>query len=487
MGRSRAELDSERSKIVAPKRSKLDFNTSGSIRVVLTRQIVRSCQKLLTLCFVGKLPHLSSIRLAPHFSAIMLMTSSRYANAVTCYAYLEDVKDGSQFTASRWFKRGWTLQELIAPPHVLFFDSSWIEIGSRASLRRIIEGVTGIPARVLLKNASRREYCVAQIMSWAAGRETTRAEDRAYSLLGLFGVSMPLIYGEGGAAFRRLQLEILKLTTDHSLFAWLPSTHPFYDLALPLGITPPSFHTGLLASSVDDFSKSGDISQLAVADDSSFEMTNLGLRITLPCFTEIVQKGNRRVLFASLNCKRQNNDNPVGIFLKEMVSTDGVPLGKFHRVFRDRSDLTMTLPNETAELYTNDAKRILLYVVQNVFRFDPVRLNLEHRKCSLDYYDLSIAGYHLDTITTDGTSVQRKNKACITFDLNDLLWPFWPYRTAARIFVFKHLSNSSSASRLWIALSMFQGRIWSIIDNNFGHNELSDNNSKINVPVTTSN
>ncbi|KAE9368926.1 HET-domain-containing protein, partial [Stipitochalara longipes BDJ] len=144
-----------------------------------------------------------------------------YENAITCYAYLEDVRpNGPKITASRWFKRGWTLQELIAPSDVLFLDHFWNEIGSRASLGRNIEAITGIPAQVLLRNTSLRDHCTAEIMSWASGRKTTRIEDRAYSLLGLFGVSMPLIYGEGANAFVRLQLEIMKFTTDHSLFAW---------------------------------------------------------------------------------------------------------------------------------------------------------------------------------------------------------------------------------------------------------------------------
>ncbi len=117
---------------------------------------------------------------------------------------------------SRCFRRGWTLQELIAPTDLQFFDRDWNEIGSRESLKGSIEGVTGIPELVLM-NDSLRKHCVAEIMSWAAGRHTTRIEDRAYSLLGLFGVNMPLIYGEGENAFLRLQLEIIKSTTDQSL------------------------------------------------------------------------------------------------------------------------------------------------------------------------------------------------------------------------------------------------------------------------------
>ncbi|KAH8679640.1 heterokaryon incompatibility protein-domain-containing protein, partial [Tricladium varicosporioides] len=149
-----------------------------------------------------------------------------YASAKVCFVYLADVassedpyKSDSGFRRSRWFTRGWTLQELLAPPDLLFYSSDWKEIGSKASLTDLISHITGIPDRILwtgdVKSAS-----IAQRMSWASMRKTTRLEDTAYCLMGLFGVHMPMLYGEGNGAFIRLQEEIMKRTDDQTIFAW---------------------------------------------------------------------------------------------------------------------------------------------------------------------------------------------------------------------------------------------------------------------------
>ncbi|OJJ38764.1 hypothetical protein ASPWEDRAFT_48919 [Aspergillus wentii DTO 134E9] len=145
-----------------------------------------------------------------------------YRESVVCCTYISDVRNSGDagFAAlhhSRWFTRGWTLQELLAPLHMVFFNSHWDEIGTKASLQRIISQVTGIPSGVVLFNDPTAS--VAQRMSWASGRQTSRLEDRAYSLMGLFGVHMPMIYGEGEMAFQRLQLEIMKVSSDQTLFA----------------------------------------------------------------------------------------------------------------------------------------------------------------------------------------------------------------------------------------------------------------------------
>ncbi|KAH7407261.1 heterokaryon incompatibility protein-domain-containing protein [Cadophora sp. MPI-SDFR-AT-0126] len=151
-----------------------------------------------------------------------------YRNAEVCYAYLMDVPDdedpaakGSQFRASEWFKRGWTLQELIAPDSLVFYDSGWEEIGTKFSLKNAIAEVTFIDPKAFLGIRDLKvDFSIAQKMSWASRRRTERTEDMAYCLMGIFGVNMPMIYGEGGRAFRRLQLEILKTSGDHSILAW---------------------------------------------------------------------------------------------------------------------------------------------------------------------------------------------------------------------------------------------------------------------------
>src|SRR2546430_8531576 len=125
-----------------------------------------------------------------------------YQNARVCFAYLDDVPSDddlyapeSCFSKSRWFTRGWTLQELIAPSDVIFFARDWTRIGTKNELSFVISRVTGIPVRLLL-GGNLREASVAQRMSWASKRETTKMEDIAYCLLGIFEVQMPLIYGE---------------------------------------------------------------------------------------------------------------------------------------------------------------------------------------------------------------------------------------------------------------------------------------------------
>ncbi|KAI6038931.1 heterokaryon incompatibility protein-domain-containing protein, partial [Pisolithus marmoratus] len=154
-----------------------------------------------------------------------------YQNAQVCYVYLNDIdesvfpteQDGKWVKSNywpEWFMRGWTLQELIAPKQVEFFNKDWVPIGNKQRLAPTLTDITKIPRDVLAHGLAGKRLSVAQIMSWAAYRETTREEDRAYSLMGLFGVKMPMLYGEGKNAFRRLQLEIIKETSDHSIFAW---------------------------------------------------------------------------------------------------------------------------------------------------------------------------------------------------------------------------------------------------------------------------
>lgn len=153
-----------------------------------------------------------------------------YESARICYAYLsdvapcpnEDVEDG--LMQSQWFHRGWTLQELVAPSLVVFYNADWNKLGTRTSLMSIVYEITGIPQYVLRqgfgKVASSQKPCVAEIMTWAKNRQTTRVEDRAYSLLGLFDVNMPMLYGEGEKAFARLQEAILSTSEDQTIFAW---------------------------------------------------------------------------------------------------------------------------------------------------------------------------------------------------------------------------------------------------------------------------
>lgn len=151
-----------------------------------------------------------------------------YHEAQVCLVYLSDVTalrgspeyEEDNLMASRWWTRGWTLQELISPTSVEFYDVSWEWLTSRTIIANKIQSCVGIDAAVLLGNRQLHTYSVAQRFSWAALRQTTRVEDRAYSLLGIFDVNMPLLYGEGPKAFHRLQEEVMRLTQDLSILAW---------------------------------------------------------------------------------------------------------------------------------------------------------------------------------------------------------------------------------------------------------------------------
>jgi hypothetical protein len=147
-----------------------------------------------------------------------------YQNAAKCYVYLPDVSttkleanDQSfeslwepYFQVSRWFTRGWTLQELLAPASVEFFSREGKRLGDKRTLERHIHDITKIPVPAL-RGTPLSEFSIEQRMSWAENRQTKRREDKAYSLLGIFNVHMPLIYGEGlESALNRLQEEISK-------------------------------------------------------------------------------------------------------------------------------------------------------------------------------------------------------------------------------------------------------------------------------------
>lgn len=146
----------------------------------------------------------------------------RYEQAAVCYAYLSDVDTAApslhrQLEKSRWFTRGWTLQELLAPKFIVFVGQEWKEFGTRSSLSHLLESITKIGAQQLVNF----KHCsIATKMSWAASRSTTMIEDEAYCLLGLFGVHLSLIYGEGKNAIARLQQELLKTYNDESVLAW---------------------------------------------------------------------------------------------------------------------------------------------------------------------------------------------------------------------------------------------------------------------------
>ncbi|CAG8957365.1 hypothetical protein HYFRA_00010791, partial [Hymenoscyphus fraxineus] len=286
-----------------------------------------------------------------------------YSNAAICYAYLVDVplpsdppsssslesssdkeKRYSKFTASRWWTRGWTLQELLAPTSVRFFSQDWKFIGTKDFLSDLISRVTGIDAATL-KGRPVGEESIAKRMSWASKRVTTRVEDIAYCLIGIFGVNLPLLYGEGEKAFVRLQEEIMKSSDDQSLFAWQVSANMenvARQSSIKLFTTDAENNTvehlltqrqyssrnqissqdlgGFLAKSPAAFQYAGSIVPYRNWEISTpYSMTNQGLRIQL----EVLYQDAEDYL-AILQCHYEDNFlGPLGIYIKPIVSDSG--------------------------------------------------------------------------------------------------------------------------------------------------------------------
>ena len=246
-----------------------------------------------------------------------------YQNAAVCYAYLDATTtlassqtgdELEEFENSRWFTRGWTLQELIAPRVVEFYGRSWVHLGSRYILRGKISHRTSIPERVLRNPKTIITYSVATRMSWASARNTTRLEDRAYSLLGLFDVHMPLLYGEGKRAFIRLQEEIIKSSDDETILVWDGDFLRGEERLTMLAPDPASFFN------------SANVEQLPVRGSSSqYTVTNKGLQMHVPLL-KYHRKGEPEEFYGILNCHYRNDfTRYIAISLSSLdVETNGI-------------------------------------------------------------------------------------------------------------------------------------------------------------------
>jgi len=264
-----------------------------------------------------------------------------YLDSTCCYAYLSDVSEANMdqdFPRSRWFTRGWTLQELLAPTKVIFYDQSCVELGDRERHAERISEITGINERVfhenpwedlyLLRDKRIGTFSVATRMSWASTRQTTRAEDMAYCLLGIFNINMPLLYGEGHRAFRRLQEEIIRKSDDDSILAWSLSPkieHPSlsglsrHDMTHNLCRTR---NVDFLARSPIDFKDCADLTR-ATNPSTLFTLTNTGLQIQLPivrvleCSERLCRRAGElgRVWIGLLGCSMMSSGDFLGILL----------------------------------------------------------------------------------------------------------------------------------------------------------------------------
>ncbi|KAI1794542.1 heterokaryon incompatibility protein-domain-containing protein, partial [Ganoderma leucocontextum] len=226
-----------------------------------------------------------------------------YRDASVCYAFLADVPNspcsdirspGSAFHQSRWFTRGWTLQELIAPRSLVFMSQNWVPLGTKESLVDVVEKITGIDQDILRHHKPLDQVSVARRMSWASRRNTTRVEDEAYCLLGIFGINMETLYGEGRHAFFRLQERILMQIPDQSIFAWgLPFPRRIPPPAPPAVLDFVKLDAMLFAQAPSDFAQSDAIVSLphhifrtklnrSALRPPEYSFSSYGLRTQLP-------------------------------------------------------------------------------------------------------------------------------------------------------------------------------------------------------------
>lgn len=245
----------------------------------------------------------SSAELSEAINSMM----SWYQRSEICYTYLADVPPGtnihepeSSFAKSRWFERGWTLQELIAPSKLVFLYDDWSVMSERNDIVDLITQITGIdqtylsapPTSTDCRLQSRLHAAsIAEKMSWASKRKTTRIEDTAYCLLGIFGINMPLLYGEGTNAFLRLQEEIMKRSDDQTLLAWYPPEDAPDEL-------------GVLATSPAAFANCRDFIPCDVGMPTPpFQITNKGLRIEMPVSSDSFSYGR----YGLLQCRTKQD------------------------------------------------------------------------------------------------------------------------------------------------------------------------------------
>ncbi|KAL3297856.1 HET-domain-containing protein [Colletotrichum asianum] len=235
-----------------------------------------------------------------------------YQDSAICYAFLADVPsdtdfdESSAFAKSRWFTRGWTLQELLAPAKLDFYSNSWDHLGSKLGLAKAISSVARID-EAFLRGRSIREASIAARMSWAATRETAREEDRSYSLLGIFDVHIPLLYGEGGKnAFFRLQEELIRKSDDQSIFVW----HSFDSTSTPnvWDSQTKSQNSSVLAESPAQFRHCGNIVTCnPIEGVFPYVLSNMGIQITIPIIFQYEGSRRERRAYALLWCRPEND------------------------------------------------------------------------------------------------------------------------------------------------------------------------------------
>ena len=254
-----------------------------------------------------------------------------YYKATVCYAYLYDVEWNARNKEisksqdpkrlgqeSAWFERGWTLQELLAPRNMEFYDQKWDFMGTKDSLANILQCKTGIATKYLTGASNFKQASVATRMSWMAGRTTTEIEDIAYSMLGLLNINMEIHYGEGVKAFMRLQRILMESSIDESIFAWTIPDQGLtcYKEHFPQASQWAPKDWGLLAPSPDCFAKYSDLFVLpdlyVPRLSGGYKWTQQGVQFQMPMVagtevTNIFGVARNEVTLA-LNCWTNGTD-----------------------------------------------------------------------------------------------------------------------------------------------------------------------------------
>ncbi|KAI1262634.1 hypothetical protein F5Y18DRAFT_148234 [Xylariaceae sp. FL1019] len=272
-----------------------------------------------------------------------------YEKSDVCYTYISDqsITESllSLFQDCRWRGRGWTLQELLAPSNVVFYDSRWKFLGTKRGLAPVLSDITGINVEFIAMTLPWSNACIAEKMSWAARRTTTRPEDEAYCLLGIFGINMPLLYGEGRFnAFQRLQIEILgKSHYDSTIFGfnirpeavhWFP-VHP-KDILPERQLFSPS-----LANNVNYFNNAHDIET-----QPSSEWANI------PEVVPIVQPGRLRVTVPIIK---------LNVLHEQILPQSGVPPAFPEQIFVVLFGIRLKSPSGSTLPYARHTIGLLFY------------------------------------------------------------------------------------------------------------------------------
>ncbi|KAF7536121.1 hypothetical protein G7054_g4798 [Neopestalotiopsis clavispora] len=279
-----------------------------------------------------------------------------YKDAAVCFVYLSDLSGDcadslegvlDHLPSCRWLTRGWTLQELIAPRNLYYFyDSKWKNSWPKQDLAPKISEITRIPLDILLHQKSLDTVSIASRMSWAATRQTTRAEDMSYSLLGIFDINMPMLYGEGKKAFFRLQEEICRRSKDLTLFAWQARNE-----------SSTKYH-GLFAEHPRDFAGAHDlqISDARMPYTSELRLTNKGICLRETELALVRSTGH----FLNLGCSRVGS--PYDTFIHLTKTMDGFVRTHAHELVDKLPDSAWWLsPRDVylpASLTSDDLRRI---------------------------------------------------------------------------------------------------------------------------------